>query len=193
ASVRGYHRHAAEQAHAARERQALATSRKIFEKEGRPGEAFDALIEARDNALTTESRKLLDRWPKTVQQYSGEEHVVKVRDKEIHPALKSEPLSGSRIPKVALPRFEDEGEILRFLMRETLPGHFPFTAGVFPFKRENEDPTRMFAGEGDPFRTNRRFKKISEGMPAQPLSTALRSVTLSRFPPAPRPPLSAHD
>ncbi len=87
-------------------------------------------------------------------------------------------LSGTKVRKVVLPRFEDEGEILNWLMRENVPGSFPYTAGVFAFKRENEDPTRMFAGEGDAFRTNRRFKLVSEGMDAKRLSTAFDSVTL---------------
>ncbi|NCW99974.1 MAG: methylmalonyl-CoA mutase, partial [Betaproteobacteria bacterium] len=101
-----------------------------------------------------------------------------VRDREIRTALTTTSLSGTVIPKVALPRYEDDGEMLSFLRRENLPGFFPYTAGVFPFKREGEDPTRMFAGEGDPFRTNRRFKLISEGMKAKRLSTAFDSVTL---------------
>ena len=96
-------------------------------------------------------------------------------------------LSGTSIPKVALPRYRDEGEILRFLMKENLPGRFPFTAGVFPFKREGEDPSRMFAGEGDAFRTNRRFRMLSGHAPAKRLSTAFDSVTLYGFDPAQTP------
>src|SRR6185295_17904042 len=92
--------------------------------------------------------------------------------------LVSESLSGTKIRKVILPKFGDDGETLRFLMRENVPGSFPYTAGVFAFKREGEDPTRMFAGEGDAFRTNRRFKVVSEGMAAKRLSTAFDSVTL---------------
>jgi isobutyryl-CoA mutase len=126
-------------------------------------------------------------WPKTKELYAADEYVVKIRDKEIRTKLTSESLSGSRIRKVALPDFEDEGETLKFLMKENVPGSFPFTAGVFAFKRENEDPTRMFAGEGDAFRTNRRFKKVSEGMPAHRLSTAFDSVTLYGCDPDPRP------
>ena len=84
-----------------------------------------------------------------------------VRDQEIHTALTRESLSGNKIRRVALPRFTDHGELVRFWRRENLPGYFPFTAGVFPFKRDDEDPARMFAGEGDPFRTNRRFKLLS--------------------------------
>jgi methylmalonyl-CoA mutase len=120
----------------------------------------------------------LQSWPALAQSYQGREQVTKVRDREIRTALTTTSLSGTVIPKVALPRYEDDGEMLSFLRREHLPGFFPYTAGVFPFKREGEDPTRMFAGEGDPFRTNRRFKLISEGMKAKRLSTAFDSVTL---------------
>ncbi|MBS4752943.1 cobalamin-dependent protein [Nocardioides sp. zg-ZUI104] len=98
-----------------------------------------------------------------------------------------ESLSGNRIPRVAVPRFDDQGELVRFWRRENLPGRFPFTAGVFPFKRADEDPARMFAGEGDPFRTNKRFKLLSEGQPATRLSTAFDSVTLYGRDPDERP------
>src|SRR5512135_1799047 len=110
--------------------------------------------------------------------YAGDEYVVKIRGKELRTKLTTTSLAGSKIRKVALPRFEDHGEILKWLMLENVPGSYPYTAGTFAFKRENEDPTRMFAGEGDPFRTNRRFKLLSEGMPAKRLSTAFDSVTL---------------
>ena len=113
--------------------------------------------------------------------------MVKIRDKEIRTKLNYESLSGTKVRKVSLPRFEDDGEMLRFLLKENVPGSFPFTAGVFAFKREGEDPTRMFAGEGDAFRTNQRFKRLSEGMPAQRLSTAFDSVTLYGSDPDPRP------
>lgn len=122
-----------------------------------------------------------------VASYSGEEQVVKVRDREIRTQLSRESLSGNRIPRVALPAFTDHGELVRFWRRENLPGLFPFTAGVFPFKRDGEDPARMFAGEGDPFRTNRRFKLLSEGQPATRLSTAFDSVTLYGRDPDERP------
>ncbi|MGL4409086.1 MAG: fused isobutyryl-CoA mutase/GTPase IcmF [Zoogloea sp.] len=190
-SLRGYHTHTAEQARIARERQALRISRQLFETcqkaEGAQLASFDELIAWKDGELSPNARKLLAQWPQTVAQYAGDEYVVKIRDKEIRTRLTSESLSGSKIRKVALPRFEDEGEILRFLMKENLPGAFPYTAGVFPFKREGEDPTRMFAGEGDAFRTNRRFKKVSEGMPAHRLSTAFDSVTLYGCDPDMRP------
>ena len=137
--------------------------------------------------LDTRCRKLLAMWPKTVEAYSGDEYVVKIRDRELRTALTTTTLSGTRIPKVVLPKFEDEGEILKWQLKENVPGSFPYTAGVFAFKRENEDPTRMFAGEGDAFRTNRRFKRVSEGMPAKRLSTAFDSVTLYGNDPAVRP------
>ena len=113
--------------------------------------------------------------------------MVKIRDKELRTKLTYTSLSGNKIPKVALPKFHDAGDILAWQLRENIAGEFPFTAGVFPFKREGEDPTRMFAGEGDAFRTNARFKKVSEGMPAKRLSTAFDSVTLYGNDPAERP------
>jgi len=119
--------------------------------------------------------------------YAGDEYVVRIRDREIRTQLTYKTLSGTPMRKVVLPRYEDHGELLRWLMRENVPGSFPYTGGVFAFKRENEDPTRMFAGEGDPFRTNRRFKLLSEGMPAKRLSTAFDSVTLYGHDPDRRP------
>ncbi|HEX3096284.1 MAG TPA: fused isobutyryl-CoA mutase/GTPase IcmF [Usitatibacter sp.] len=187
ATVRGYHREAAEQARIARERQALATARAIVGRAGKATADLDALLAAKALELTPASRELLEQWPRMVERYGAEEYVVRVRDREIRTKLTRETLSGSQVRKVALPRYEDEGEILSFLLLENVPGAFPFTAGVFEFKREAEDPTRMFAGEGDPFRTNRRFHRLSEGMPAQRLSTAFDSVTLYGFDPDPRP------
>jgi methylmalonyl-CoA mutase len=130
---------------------------------------------------------LLDQWPHLQATYSGDQHGVNNRGKEIRTQLVFTSLSGTKIRKVALPRFEDHGEILRWLMLDNVPGSFPYTAGVFAFKRENEDPTRMFAGEGDPFCTNRRFKLVSAGMDAKRLSTAFDSVTLYGSDPALRP------
>ena len=141
-------------------------------------QAIDGLLAKADARLAEDSRALIAGWPAVVASYSGDEQVVHVRDKELRTALTRESLSGNAIPRVALPRFTDHGELLRFLRAENLPGYFPFTAGVFPFKREGEDPARMFAGEGDPFRTNRRFKLLSEGSQATRLSTAFDSVTL---------------
>src|SRR5205823_4705104 len=141
-------------------------------------EAIDSLIDEREKQLDPRARKLLDMWPKTKAAYTGDEYVVKIRGKEIRSALTTVSLSGTHVPKVALPKFEDDGEVLRWQLRENVPGSFPFTAGVFAFKRENEDPTRMFAGEGDAFRTNKRFHMLADGMPAKRLSTAFDSVTL---------------
>ncbi len=141
-------------------------------------QSLDALAAQRDAKLDARAKKLLDMWPKTKAAYSGDEYVVKIRDREIRTALTSTSLSGTKIPKVALPKFDDQGEILRWQLKENVPGSFPFTGGVFAFKRENEDPTRMFAGEGDAFRTNKRFHLLADGMLAKRLSTAFDSVTL---------------
>jgi len=148
---------------------------------------LDALIEARETQLGAREKALLEAWPRTQAAYSGDEHTVTVRGREMRNALTVTTLSGTTMRKVSLPKFVDPGQTLRWLSLENLPGHFPFTAGVFPFKRENEDPTRMFAGEGDPVRTNRRFKLLSKGMPAVRLSTAFDSVTLYGEDPDERP------
>ena len=174
--VRGYHDNAHHQARIARERQQLRGAKAMLADDA-PA-AIDALIGEREAALDVRSKKLLDLWPKTKSAYGGDEYVVRIRDKELRTALTTTSLSGTKVRKVALPGFEDDGEILRWQLRENVPGSFPFTAGVFAFKRENEDPTRMFAGEGDPFRTNRRFHLLADGMPAKRLSTAFDSVTL---------------
>ncbi|HUN69635.1 MAG TPA: methylmalonyl-CoA mutase family protein, partial [Burkholderiales bacterium] len=183
--VRGYLQHAESQARIARERQQLAAAAQMLGKAA--PKAIDALVEQRNAALDSHSRRLLQHWPKMVAAYSGDEFVSKVRDREVRTKLTTTSLSGTHVRKVALPRYEDHGEILRWQLRENVPGEFPFTAGVFPFKRENEDPTRMFAGEGDPFRTNRRFHLLSKDMPAKRLSTAFDSVTLYGFDPDERP------
>ena len=185
--VRDYHRHIDAQARAARERQSLETARTLFERAGKPVAEFGELISAKAAELSPASVKLLEQWPKTRELYAADEYVVRIRDKELRTTLTYESLSGTKVRKVSLPRFEDDGEILRFLMKENVPGSFPYTAGVFAFKREGEDPTRMFAGEGDAFRTNQRFKRVSEGMPAHRLSTAFDSVTLYGSDPDPRP------
>jgi len=148
---------------------------------------LEGLIAQREARLDPRARKLLDMWPKTRAAYAGDEYVVKIRDKEIRTGLVYTSLSGTKIRKVVLPRWKDDGEILHWQLRENVPGSFPFTGGAFAFKRENEDPTRMFAGEGDAFRTNRRFHLLADGMPAQRLSTAFDSVTLYGFDPDRRP------
>lgn len=190
-TVRGYKRHAREQATLAREIQQLRAAAAMLAV-GKPDKAKAAeaalnLAEQREARQDPRARKLLAMWPDMQRAYAGDEYVVKIRDKEIRTALTHTTLSGTKIRKVALPKYEDHGEILQWLMLDNVPGSFPYTAGTFAFKRENEDPTRMFAGEGDAFRTNRRFKLVSEGMPAKRLSTAFDSVTLYGHDPDLRP------
>jgi methylmalonyl-CoA mutase len=137
--------------------------------------------------LAKANQQLLETWPEKRERYRAEEYVYHVRNKEIRIQTHTESLSRNRIPKVSLPRYSDWGDVLRWQLQENVPGEFPYTAGVFPFKREGEDPTRMFAGEGGPERTNRRFHYVSLGMPAKRLSTAFDSVTLYGEDPAERP------
>jgi methylmalonyl-CoA mutase len=190
-TVRGYKKRAIEQARLAREIQQLNESARMLRVEkperSRAAEAVIDLAQVRELDQDPAARKLLVQWPDMQKAYAGDEYVVKIRDKEIRTALTTRSLSGTVIRKVALPKYEDHGEILKWLMLDNVPGSFPYTAGTFAFKREGEDPTRMFAGEGDPFRTNRRFKLLSAGTPAKRLSTAFDSVTLYGNDPDPRP------
>jgi methylmalonyl-CoA mutase len=140
-----------------------------------------------EEQLDGNCKRLLREWPNTKLQYQQDNFIYKVRDKEIKQPLFYESLSKLRIPKVALPRYEDWGDILKWLLTENLPGEFPYAAGVFPLKRDGEDPTRMFAGEGGPERTNKRFHYVSLGQPAHRLSTAFDSVTLYGEDPHTRP------
>ncbi|HVQ05566.1 MAG TPA: fused isobutyryl-CoA mutase/GTPase IcmF [Burkholderiaceae bacterium] len=181
-TVHGYKKRAHEQATLAREIQQLRAAAAML-KVGKPdrapaAEATVNLAEQREARQDPHAKKLLGMWPAMQKAYAGDEYVVKIRDKEIRTALTHTTLSGNKIRKVALPKYECHGELLKWLLLENVPGSFPYTAGTFAFKREGEDPTRMFAGEGDGFRTNRRFKMLSEGMPAKRLSTAFDSVTL---------------
>ncbi|GGC08106.1 fused isobutyryl-CoA mutase/GTPase IcmF [Pseudoduganella buxea] len=185
-TVRGYHKTVRRQSTLARERQQLTEAKRMLAAAGKNAD-FDDVITARDELLDANTKHLLGSWPQVQAAYAGDEFVVRIRDKEIRTGLVYETLSGNKIRKVSLPKYEDHGELLRWLMLENVPGSFPFTAGVFPFKREGEDPTRMFAGEGDAFRTNRRFKLVSEGLDAKRLSTAFDSVTLYGADPALRP------
>ncbi|MDO9604266.1 fused isobutyryl-CoA mutase/GTPase IcmF [Hydrogenophaga sp.] len=190
-TVRGYKKRAREQARLAREIQQLHASAQMLRAEkptrAKAAEAVIDLAQQRELDQDPAARKLLTQWPDMQKAYAGDEYVVKIRDKEIRTALTTKSLSGTTIRKVALPTYEDHGEILKWLMLDNVPGSFPYTAGTFAFKREGEDPTRMFAGEGDPFRTNRRFKLLSAGTPAKRLSTAFDSVTLYGNDPDPRP------
>ncbi len=137
--------------------------------------------------LDPKNKLLLEQWADKVQRYKDPEFKFKVRDKELSIATHSKSLSGSAIPKISMPKYQGWGDILKWNLQENVPGEFPYTAGLFPFKREGEDPTRMFAGEGGPERTNRRFHYVSKGMPAKRLSTAFDSVTLYGNDPAIRP------
>ncbi|MFN0182490.1 MAG: methylmalonyl-CoA mutase family protein, partial [Aquabacterium sp.] len=195
-AVRGYKARARAQARLARELQQLRSSQRMLAERAYPElgtgagdavRALDLVAVERESRLDAAAKKLLAQWPAMVEAYAGDEYVVRIRDKELRTGLVYTSLSGSRIRKVSLPTYEDHGELLKWLLLENVPGSFPYTAGVFAFKRENEDPTRMFAGEGDAFRTNRRFKLVSEGMPAKRLSTAFDSVTLYGFDPDLRP------
>lgn len=140
-----------------------------------------------ENELTPVSRKLIKNWPDKVKLYQADEYVYRVRKQEIRQSLYTTSQSGTRIPKLLLPKFRDWGDILRWQAQENVPGSFPFTAGSFPLKRETEDPTRMFAGEGSPERTNKRFHYLSESQVFKRLSTAFDSVTLYGEDPDPRP------
>jgi isobutyryl-CoA mutase len=190
-TVRGYKRRAREQAALAREVQQLRASARMLQTDKperhRAVEAVNDLAGQREARLDPHARKLLAQWPDMRKAYAGDEYVVKIRDKEIRTALTHTTLSGNKIRKVSLPTYECHGELLKWLLLDNVPGSFPYTAGTFAFKRENEDPTRMFAGEGDAFRTNKRFKLLSDGLPAKRLSTAFDSVTLYGNDPDPRP------
>ena len=189
ATVRDYHANAELQVQIARERQHLVESRKMLALSGgsKNTDDIDRLIADREAALDAASRTLLDDWPQTRTRYQADEFVVLLGDREVRTPLTHTTLSGSTIPKVALPPYDDHGPLLAWLLRENVPGMFPYTSGVFPFKREGEDPTRMFAGEGDPQRTNDRFKYLSKESAAKRLSTAFDSVTLYGADPDERP------
>ncbi|MBC7310432.1 MAG: methylmalonyl-CoA mutase family protein [Tetrasphaera sp.] len=183
-TIRTYHADTKRLSTLAREVQQLEAAAAML-ADGAP-EALSRLRDERVKSLG-EAQGLLASWPRVKERYTGHEQVYVVRGKEIHTPLTRETLSGNAVPRVALPRDEDHGELLRFLRSENLPGYFPFTAGVFPFKRTGETPARMFAGEGDPHRTNRRFHLLSKGQPATRLSTAFDSVTLYGRDPQARP------
>ncbi len=174
-TVRAYRQEAQREAEAARDAQALE---RVL---GEGAEAPAELLRRRDQALDSldpELRDELTRWGQTRERYAAPRQEYQVRGRSISVENHAETLSGTALPKVALPRSEDWGDLVQYLRLENRPGSFPFTAGVFPFKRESEDPTRMFAGEGGPERTNRRFHLLASGQPATRLSTAFDSVTL---------------
>jgi len=177
AHVRNYHKHAKEQSDAARKLYQLEGAKAAIGEKGQT-EVIDQTIEQYAEKLDARSKNLLDKWDETKESYGQETMTFKVRDKEIEMDIVTESLSGLKIPKVAFPKYQDWGERLIWLLKENVPGAFPFTSGVFPFKRKGEDPTRQFAGEGTPERTNRRFHYLSKDGEAKRLSTAFDSVTL---------------
>lgn len=180
-TVRGYHKLAAEQSDLARRLFQLEGTIEAVKESGSNSEVLSSLQvlkEEVEKKLTPESKYIIENWEVLKEKYSADQFVTKIRDKEIVTELKTKSLSGLSIPKVALPKYKDYGEILRWVYLENVPGSFPYTAGVFPFKREGEDPKRQFAGEGTPERTNRRFHYLSKDDNAKRLSTAFDSVTL---------------
>ncbi|MBC7629875.1 methylmalonyl-CoA mutase family protein, partial [Aeromicrobium sp.] len=186
-TIRGFHAETDRLADAADRAQRLALVSGELADAGHERSGVDELLVTARKAVPHEIADQIEGWPAVVESYSGDEMITHSRDREIHTALTRESLSGSKIPRVSLPKFTHHGQLVRFWRRENLPGYFPFTAGVFPFKRDGEDPARMFAGEGDPFRTNRRFKLLSADNDATRLSTAFDSVTLYGRDPDPRP------
>ncbi len=179
-AVRGYHATTDAQVAAVRAVGNILGTKDLLAAQGRGIGDLDAALAEAFEQVDESNRALLDSWPALVEELSGATHASGA-------PLQRETLSGSLVPRVAVPRYDDAGQLLRFLRSEHLPGRFPFTAGVFPLKREGEDPARMFAGEGDAFRTNRRFHLLAEGQPATRLSTAFDSVTLYGFDPDERP------
>jgi isobutyryl-CoA mutase len=159
----------------------------IGEKETSDIPELQELKRKYEQRLHPECRKMIEGWPLLRKKYEAEFFEYQVRDKIIKQPLTTKSLSGTKIPKVVLPKYKDWGDILRWQLQENIPGEFPFTAGVFPLKRVEEDPTRMFAGEGGPERTNKRFHYVSVDQPAKRLSTAFDSVTLYGEDPAYRP------
>ncbi|WP_425558399.1 methylmalonyl-CoA mutase family protein [Fodinibius salicampi] len=182
-SIRDYHDWAEDQVNVAQKLdQVEGTLDQIQRWEPEDSESFEQkLNDMREHWLSkldARCKKILEGWDELYEEYRQDYVEVQIRDKTFKNEMFRESLSGLEIPRVALPKTDNKGEQLKFALKENLPGYYPFTAGVFPFKREGEDPTRMFAGEGTPERTNKRFHYVSEGMPAARLSTAFDSVTL---------------
>ncbi len=192
-TVREYHRHTEQQAEYIRRAWHLKESEKLLEKSLQKAGTKDLLkklkeeIAKAEERIEREARELLEKWEEMKELYRKDELVYKVREQEVRQPLFTLSLSRQKIPKISLPQFRDPGEIYRWLRRENLPGYFPYTAGVYPLRRRGEEPTRMFAGEGDPTRTNKRFKLLSANYEAKRLSTAFDSVTLYGCDPERRP------
>ncbi len=187
-TVRSYNNWAQQQADVAQQLYAANLSLSMLNEDDTSGkETLKAKIKELEEKLDGVSKKLLDSWEQKVKAYKDEYYSYKVRDKEIKIKTHTKTLSHLDIPKISLPKYKAWGDILKWNLKENVPGEFPYVAGVFPFKREGEDPTRMFAGEGGPERTNKRFHYLSKGMPAKRLSTAFDSVTLYGNDPGMRP------
>jgi len=187
-AVRAYRKKIETQSQAAQQIFQLSGTRDLLaDKCGCQSDDLDTLLKQAEDVLSEDNRKLLKQWPELKKAYSEDVMVTKVRDKEIRTELSTTTLSGTRIPKVCLPNYSDYGEIVKWCMKENAPGFFPYTAGLFPFKRTAEDPKRQFAGEGTPERTNRRFHFLTKDDNAKRLSTAFDSVTLYGEDPDERP------
>jgi methylmalonyl-CoA mutase len=181
-TVRKYNKWTEDQAHIAQRLYAIHETIESIKENGSAPEAVIKSLQEQIKKVEIEldgyNREVIEKWEEKVQSYKSKYFIYKVRDKELRLLTHTESLSHLSIPKISLPRFKGWGDILKWNLRENVPGEFPYAAGVFPFKREEEDPTRMFAGEGGPERTNKRFHYVSLGMPARRLSTAFDSVTL---------------
>lgn len=182
-TVRGYNLWALQQAETAQKLYCVEQTLTLIntgeeEKTQRTRQNLKGISQELSAALSADNHKIIEQWEQKVQSYKKDTFVFKVRDKEIHIQTHTTTLSHLKIPKISLPAYKGWGDILRWSLLENVPGEFPYTAGVFPFKREGEDPTRMFAGEGGPERTNKRFHYLSQDQPAKRLSTAFDSVTL---------------
>lgn len=188
--VRTYNHQADEQAKVAHRLHGLKTSLNLLPADATAKSAkelLESIYAQTEEQLLPANRRIIDGWAEKVKKYTDDNFMYTVRGKEINVQSYTETLSHLKIPKIAMPRYHDWGDVLKWNLRENVPGEFPYAAGVFPFKRENEDPTRMFAGEGGPERTNKRFHYVSAGMPARRLSTAFDSVTLYGADPDVRP------
>jgi methylmalonyl-CoA mutase len=186
-SCRDYRSHVEDQADIASTMYRLEGAKQALEGSEDAQDSLEANLERLEGDLSKEAQELLEGWAQLQDDYAGDEYIVEIRDREVHFDLTSETLSGTKIRKVALPKYRDWGDTLRWQMLENVPGTFPYTAGVFPFKRRDEHPARMFAGEGTPERTNRRLHYLSKDEKAKRLSTAFDSVTLYGEDPARRP------
>jgi isobutyryl-CoA mutase len=186
-TVRAYHARTDEQVAALKRADAVTDTASFAAERGVDLGGLDTLGAEAAAAIDPDTRRLVENWPETLRQYSGDEVEVSTNGAVQTRSLAQISPSGTRVPRVALPRFTGRADLLRWLRSENLPGRFPFTAGVFPFKREEEQPTRMFAGEGDPFRTNRRFHLLADDQPTTRLSTAFDPVTLYGCDPGSRP------